>query len=159
LSYFSTTGISEFALPTVDPFGAVAMYTATTFLTLGYLLAEFGQDQRREKAVQLRTGLAWLPLAILLACALIMLPYLRGAYATVQPHPLVEPLGADRSFFDELVGPRPSNCTAYVKCPDWRLIEMGERKIILQRVRDGSVVVLPSDKLSTFRIIRSEERP
>jgi hypothetical protein len=67
----------------------------------------------------------------------------------------VEPLGPERAFFDALAGPRPPDCAVYDACPDWRLVEIGASKAILRRVRDGSIVILPSEKLVTFRLLHA----
>jgi hypothetical protein len=156
--YFTDDAYRRVALAAAKPDEVVAMLTATTLLSAGYLTAELTAE-RHQVATGGRASRDWLPLAVLLSCGFVVLPYLRGAHAILVSHPFVEPLGPERPFFDALAGPRPSGCTVYNACPDWRLVEIGASRVILRSVRDGSIVVLPSEKLTNFRILPAVKQP
>lgn|GEM_PF-5456156 len=85
-----------------------------------------------------------LPLIILIVVSVILLPYLRGMYATVRPRPQLVPLGEDALYLQQL-----TNCGAECR---WSLVDMGETSSILRQEPGGAIYVLPTAKLKTFRL-------
>lgn len=149
---------SLFDLP---PDGSVAIFTFTTIAGVMYFCWEVRNVRRKwNRATNfngiLRSYKLQLPLFLLLVCAILALPYLRGRYGTKRMYPTIEFLGSERGYFDELVSDSLSTDIESASGRAWQIIEIGEEKAILRLKESKQVYVVPKDKITSFRIVKVE---
>jgi len=130
---------------TIFPSNTLVMFQLFAFsVALGVaILLAFDVGARRVTTGTYRR--ARLPLLALIVIACLLLPLLRGTYAIVRHHPILRPLGADAKYLGELR-----------RCASWRLVNMGASAAILSCDGSRGVVVIPSDKLTTFELVPEE---
>lgn len=144
-----------------DPATMVAIFTFTAFVASGYFYTEVlialpERATNNTKSLPLQSYLPRAPFFILLICSFVMMPYLRGAYATKRLHPIIEPIGSESAFLRELTQSSTGSGGGKPSCKVWQLIEIGERNAILRCVDDGSIVIVPAKKIGAFRILKRE---
>lgn len=99
------------------------------------------------------------PFVVLLLCALIALPYLRGYYALEREYPLVQFLAKDKAFFCDLAGDQTAKEQQICDREVWQIIDVGKERAILRRVTDSRIYVVPVSSLTTFRILGKDQKP
>lgn len=133
-----------------DAYALVASFTAITAAGIVYAFAELSFHGPAAGPVANWSLYApRIPFLLLLAAAMLALPYLRGAYATERNNPTIEFIGKDRSYFCELAGDTSEDICAK---QSWQLIESGKDRAILRHTTDHKIYVVPATALNTFRI-------
>jgi hypothetical protein len=139
--------------------GAVAIFAFTTIAGVAYFYWEVINAKRRK---QKQAGFDWIPyfhalhipLLLILICAILALPYLRGRYAIKRTYPTVEFLGSDRVYFDELASDSSLIDDRELYGITWQLMEIGEEKAILKIMESSQVYIVPKDRITNFKIIK-----
>lgn len=149
---------SRFRADGSPDYAGVAMFTFAVVTGAAYAFAEWLYPAASEPANSHPIShYAWrVPFMVILICALIALPYLRGYYALKRNYPVVQFLGKDQAYFRELTGSQATHDLPSSEQETWQIIDIGTERAILRRVADSRIYVVPATALTTFRILGKE---
>jgi len=138
----------------------IALFTFVNFVALVYFFAEClwsanepatsGADKQR------KSFLSRAPFGLALLSALLLMPYLRGTYALTRSHPGFQPVGEGAVYLEQLTGSTNAPAANLQPRPAWQLIEIGQKKIILQNPDDKSFLIVPAEKITAFKILKEK---
>lgn len=142
----------------------VAMFTfvviaALVFVYVEVAFANTGATDQDPPASMRSKYASRAPFILVLPCALIALPYLRGYYALERDYPVVQFLGKDKGFFCDLAGNPATSKQVGCEGEAWQVIDISIERAILRRVEDSRIYIVPASSLTTFRIVGQEQKP
>ena len=153
LSKLSDTGNTNFYGVDITSAAIVMMHTAMTVIAIIYIVTEALLLGSLDKLAALKYRLASVFFGLVVLTASTMLPYLKGAYATKQVHPLIKPIVVNLNHDDKMIDNGGLDSKSDLWQRQLQIIQVGEKKIVLRDTQDQSIIIIPTETIPAYRLI------
>jgi hypothetical protein len=137
----------------------VGMFTFVVAAALAFIYVEVFFLGKDSDGATLSQYASRAPFVIILVCAIVALPYLRGYYAQDREYPVVQFLAKDKTFFCDLSASKAPDQAPACAQESWQIIDIGADRAIVRRVLDSKIYVIPASSITTFKVLGKELAP